>query len=68
MTLRWCRLQAGQRYDCGSGAHNGNALVLSVDGRNSQPLSPTNPYTEGNTDQAPTCSIRERALHGARQP
>jgi hypothetical protein len=38
VTLRWCRLQAGQRYDCGSGAHNGNALVLSVDGRNSQPL------------------------------
>jgi cyanophycinase len=42
--LRRIRLQAGQRYDFGSGAHEGSAVVLGVDGRNSQPLSPANPY------------------------
>ena len=42
--LRRIRLQAGQRYDFGSGAHDGSAIPISVDGRSSQPLSPANPY------------------------
>jgi cyanophycinase len=42
--LRRIRLQAGQRYDFGSGAHEGSATLLSVDGRNTAPLSPMNPY------------------------
>jgi cyanophycinase len=42
--LRRIRLQAGQRYDFGSRAHEGSATPLSVDGRSTTPLSPMNPY------------------------
>jgi len=42
--LQRVRLLAGQTFDFASGSHTGNSAVISVDGRNSTPFTPADPY------------------------
>ncbi len=42
--LRRTRLDAGNTFNFGSGVSNGSSVTLSVDGRNSAPFTPSNPY------------------------
>lgn len=42
--LQRVRLLAGQTFDFASGSHTGNSAVISVDGRNSAPFTPADPY------------------------
>lgn len=42
--LQRVRLRAGQWYDFVTRAHAGDSLVISVDGRNTAPFTPADPY------------------------
>ncbi len=42
--LQRIRLLSGNRYDFSGGSHDGQSILLSVDGRNATPLDPANPY------------------------